>query len=255
MTLSNLSFTSPYRGVPAMFNLPPTALAAATLWILACAAWFSIVLRRWFARRQRPAHGLFPGALINGIFLVGLTPIISAIQYVATGHRYFWGGAGVLFAGLTLIASQTLLKKRLTEPATAPDAMAFREKSIAAQMAAILLIYGFYGVRLWGKPLTPIGATAALISITILVILINVASHIAIRIYSKPEPPDERDQAIDLRGSRNGYAALAAGVWGVLFLAIGHVPYDQLFYAIMGVFALAELVRLGSQLLYYRWVA
>jgi hypothetical protein len=139
--------------------------------------------------------------------------------------------------------------------AAGPNALAFREKSIAAQMAAILLVYGYYGVRLWGKPLTPLAATAALIGITILMILILVAAHIAIRLYSRPELPDERDGVIELRGSRNGYAALAAGVWGVLFLAIGHVPYDLLFYAIMGVFALAELVRLGSQLFYYRSVA
>jgi len=238
-----------------MFNLPSVLLVSATLWILGCIIWFVIVLRGWFVHHKEKAHGDFPGSLINGIFLLGLTPFLSAIQYVATGRRYFWGGGGVLFAGLTLIAYQSVLKRRKTGLAPGPNALAFRERSIVAQMAAILLVYGYYGIRLWGKPLTPIAATAALIGITILMILILIAAQIAIRLYSRPELPDERDRIIELRGSRNGYAALAAGIWGVLLLAIAHVPYDLLFYAIMGIFALAELVRLGSQFFYYRWVA
>jgi hypothetical protein len=133
--------------------------------------------------------------------------------------------------------------------------MAFREKSIVAQMAAILLVYSYCGVRLWGQPLTPTAATAALIGMTILMILISIASHIAIALSSRPEWPDERDLLIALCGSRYGYGTLAAGVWCVLLLAISHAPYGLLLYAIMGAFALAKLVRLGSQLFYYRFVA
>jgi len=141
-----------------------------------------------------------------------------------------------------------------TDQSNSPFALAFREKSIVAQMSAILLVYGYFGVRLWGKPLTSIAATGALIGITILMILILVAAHIAIRLNSGDQLTDERDRVIALRGSRIGYTALAAGVWGVLFLAIGRAPYDLLFYMIMGLFAVAELVRLGTQLFYYRWV-
>jgi hypothetical protein len=131
--------------------------------------------------------------------------------------------------------------------------MGFREKSLAAQVAAILVVYIYYGLRLWGKPLTPISATATLIGITILMILILIAAHIAIRFFSRPELPDERDHVIALRGSRNGYNVLVAGVWCVLLLSIIHAPYGYLFLAINAAVALAELVRLGSQLFYYRF--
>ena len=46
---------------------------------------------------------------------------------------------------------------------------------------------------------------------------------------------------------------MAAGVWCVLLLTIAQQPPGLLFYALLGVFALAELVRLGSQLFYYRF--
>ncbi len=41
----------------------------------------------------------------------------------------------------------------------------------------------------------------------------------------------------------------------MIIIAIAGVPHGALFYAMMGAFALAELVRLGSQLVYYRFGA
>ena len=70
-----------------------------------------------------------------------------------------------------------------TDRARRPTGTLFREKSIVAQILAILLVYGYYGVRLHVQPLT---------------------------------------------------------------------PYDLLLYSIMGAFAVAELVRLSSELFYYR---
>jgi hypothetical protein len=134
-----------------------------------------------------------------------------------------------------------------------PFDMTFREKSIAAQFICISLVYGYYGVRLWGRSLTPAAAMAALIGITVLMILISVAFHVAIGLSSKPEKPDERDVTIGLRGTRNAYRVLAVGVWCVLLLTMTQMPYAQIFYAIMAAFALAELVRLGSQIAYYRF--
>jgi hypothetical protein len=51
---------------------------------------------------------------------------------------------------------------------------------------------------------------------------------------------------------------LSAAVWGILLvwslllLTPLHSADEALFYAIIGAFAVAELVRLGSQLMYYR---
>jgi amino acid transporter len=136
--------------------------------------------------------------------------------------------------------------------------MAFREKSIVAQLIAILTVYGWYGLRLRGEPLTSLTsltATATLLEITVVMTLILIAAHVVFARYSQPERSDERDRVIALRGSRNGYATLAAGVWCVLFLAVLHAPDGVLFWSIMGAVAVAELVRLGSQLLYYRFAA
>ncbi len=251
-----------------MPSLPRPALAVGLLWILACAAWFVSTVRK--ARIAPGSHGYpgrYPGLLLNGIGLLALTPVVSAIQYIATNHRYFWGGASVIFTGLILIGCHFILARRPADWEARPTATTsrekrtgFREKSAMLQIVAILVVYGVYGVRLWdfwrasAGPVTVI-AIAALIAITIWMIIIGIASHIALVLYMRPEMPDERDRLIDLRGSRNAYFALAAGVWCLLLLAIADPPHGLLFYAIMATFALAEIVRLGSQLFYYRFGA
>lgn len=131
--------------------------------------------------------------------------------------------------------------------------MTFREKSTVVQIAAILLVYGFFAARCWGHPL-PYGASLGiLIGITVCMILIMVPAHIALAIQRKPEKPDERDSIVAVRGTRNAYFTLGVGVWIVLFMIMLQTSYGLLFCAAMGTFALAELVRLGSQLYYYRF--
>ncbi|HUN76014.1 MAG TPA: hypothetical protein VMU40_15965 [Steroidobacteraceae bacterium] len=135
--------------------------------------------------------------------------------------------------------------------------MSFREKSIALQMLAIVLVYGLYGAHfyqahLWRAPLSPVPAVATLIGIAILMIIIAIVGHIAIAMRTRPEAPDERDWAVELRGARNAYRALGAGMWCILLLSLLRASYGIVFYAILAAFALGELVRLGSQLIYYR---
>jgi hypothetical protein len=135
--------------------------------------------------------------------------------------------------------------------------MSFREKSLVAQILSMLVVFGFYAVRSWGAPLTPVNAIATLIGATILMILIGIVSHIVIAVRTRPEHADERDRITELRGCRNAYYTLAAGLWCILLLFLAHsflgLPSLVLvLYAIMASFVLAELVRLGSQLVYYR---
>lgn len=197
---------------------------------------------------------------IWGIALIALAPFVSAVQYIATRHTYFWAGAGPLLSGLFMIVLQLQLARRWANQASRPAAAAFREKSLVVQILSILAVYGFFGARLWGfwdePSLSPASASAivvfALIAITICMIVINITAHVALAFHARPETPDERDRMIGQRGSRNAYGTLAVGIWCVLYLAIAGVPHGALLYAIMGVLALAELVRLGSQLAYYR---
>jgi hypothetical protein len=185
---------------------------------------------------------------------------VSAVQYIATRHLYFWAGAGVLFIGVFMIVLHLLFARRWASRVSRPAVTAFREKSLVVQIVSILAVYGFLGVRLWGfwdqPSLSSAAAGAimvfALIGITICVGVIQIASHVALAFFGRFETPDERDRVIGLRGSRNAYGALAVGIWCVLYLAITGIPHGALLYAIMGAFALAELIRLGSQLVYYR---
>ena len=207
-----------------------------------------------------PPRSDFNALRIWGVALIALAPVVSSLQYIATHHLYFWAGAGPCFSGLFMIALYFLLARRWASRTSRPAATAFREKSIVVQIVSILAVYGFFGVRLWGfwgqPSMSPAVAGAvvvfALVGITICMIVINIASHVALAFYARPETLDERDRVIGLRGSRNAYGTLAVGIWCVLYLAIAGVPHGALLYAIMGAFALAELVRLGSQLVYYR---
>jgi hypothetical protein len=246
-----------------MSILPPSAWVAGGIWILFCVAWLVLAARS-------PSSGTEPGSdrysgrdpqlVLVGIALIALTPVVSAVQYIATRHLYFWAGAGVLCAGTFMIVIQLLRAHRGARRASRPALTAFREKSIVVQIVSILAVYGFFGVRLWGfwdqQSLSAAGAGAimvlALIGITICVSVIQIASHIALAFFGRFETPDERDRVIGLRGSRNAYLALAVGIWCVLYLAITGIPHGALLYSIMGAFALAELVRLSSQLVYYR---
>lgn len=230
------------------------------VWILVCAVWFVLAVRR------SPGTGAgsqrYPGLILNAIGLIALTPIVSAVQYRLTGRLDYWAGGWVLFFGLAFLAYHFLLVRRSAGGASRPAATAFREKSIVVQILSILAVYGYFGVRLWGFWDQPgmssstaelvMTAATALISITICMIVIAISAHVALALYARVEAPDERDQLIDLRGSRHAYRALAAGLWLVLLLAIIGMPHGALFYTVMAAFALAELVRLGSQLLYYR---
>lgn len=184
--------------------------------------------------------------------------MVSAVQYVASSHQYFWGGAWVLGIGVFMIACHFRLARRPADWVARPAITTFREMSLLAQMVAIVAVYGSYTSRLWGLwrlPLPPLTAVATLIGITILMISIAIAAHIAIALYVKPERPDERDRVVALRGTRNAYRVLAAGVWCVILLVIAGKPSGLTFCALMGTFAVAELARLGSELYAYRFGA
>jgi hypothetical protein len=248
-----------------MSTLPLSALIAGPIWILACVVWLVLAARNLSPRTVSGSDGYrgeptWSKYRYPSLLLIALAPVVSAVQYIATGHLYFWAGACVLFPGLLVIALHLLLARRWASRASRPAAAAFREKSIVVQSVSILAVYGFFGVRLWGfwdqPSLSSAAASAimvfALVGITICMLIIVIASHVALAFYARPETLDERDRVIGLRGSRNAYVVLTVGIWCVLYLAIAGVPHGALLYAIMAAFALAELVRLGSQLLYYR---
>lgn len=233
-----------------MFDHFHLALVAAFVWIVTCAVSFIIVVRR--KHKRESLVRFHRGLLLVGITQLALAPVYFIVHYVLSKHQAWWTGAWAIVPGLLLIGWSSLFKGWEAAVAKRRTAMTSREMSISAQIAAIVLVYGFCGVQLLGRPLTPVTAVVTLIGITVLMILINIAAHITIVLYAGPERTDERDRIVTLRGTRNAYYVLAAGVWCVVYLAIAHFAYGDIFYAIMGVIAFAELVRLSSQLFYYR---
>ncbi len=233
-----------------MNTIPPLALAAIGLWTLGCLAVCIGIGRRWRARRNTANPDPFPALQMNGAFLMGLAPIVSGIQYVFTPSGLFWAGAGCLCVGAVMVflGSAPMRRRR----AAAARVMTFREKSVIAQIATIVLVYGFVGLKLWGLPLPAPAAIVIVIGLSILMIVILTVSHIALALYQPPERLDERDAQVALRSARNGYYTLAVGLWFLMMLSVMATPYGQLFLAIMYVGVLAELVRLSSQLAYYR---
>ena len=117
---------------------------------------------------------------------------------------------------------------------------------------AMLIVYGLYTVQLWGEAVTPQHAVLALVGSTVLMIVIAIVAHIAIALRTRPEAADERDKMVELLSVRNAYRVLAAGAWCAMLLAIASTSAVMVAYGLMGAFVLAEMVKLGSALVYHR---
>jgi hypothetical protein len=238
-------YTMPVRLSPAI------AIMAASAWLLIFLGWIFLIRKRWLGRSAQAAAGPDPETLLQGMILIALAPAISVIHYLASGGEAFWGGGVIALTGVALMAPR-LLRKQHLPAAERYQQTTYREKSVLAQFAGVLLVFGIFGVRLWKQPLSPGSTTRALMAVAVLVIIVNVIAHIAIRIYANPERPDERDLAVARRGARNAYYVLGFGVWGILMFATAPAFQPHLFYFLLGTLACAEVARLGSQLLYYR---
>jgi hypothetical protein len=131
-------------------------------------------------------------------------------------------------------------------------AMSFREKSAVITILALLLTYGAYAVRVKSGPMSTPEAVGFLSVVILAQVVIMIVAHIAVAVMRRPEARDERDQVADLRGARNGYFALATGLVAAMWLALMGAPPLTLVNAMLGALVAAEVVRYGSQLVYYR---
>ena len=92
----------------------------------------------------------------------------------------------------------------------------------------------------------------ALIAMAILAAMIQTVAHIGFSFQDRSEEEDERDRTIALLGTRNGEAVLAFGIWGVVVLAVLQASPLVIANTALVYFALAELLRCGTRLYYYR---
>jgi hypothetical protein len=147
--------------------------------------------------------------------------------------------------------------------------MSFQEKNIAVSLVNFTLILGFYSIRvlqmIWGQSFNSInvfrlwGITIALaIVVTILLtILTHIGSGIIYAIRTKEEPniediQDERDQLIDLRGTKIAYLVSSIGVFlSMLTFVFGQPPLVM--FSLLVFFGLvAQMIGDISRLILYR---
>lgn len=129
----------------------------------------------------------------------------------------------------------------------------FREKSVVITIFALLATFGAYALRVkLGAPMQMGEAVAFLSGVLVVQTVIMIVAHIVMATVRRPERRDERDEVAELRGTRNGYFALVAGVVVTMWLAIAGFPPLTVLNGLLGALVGAEVVRYGFQLIYYR---
>ena len=87
--------------------------------------------------------------------------------------------------------------------------MTYKEISRCMSAAVLIAVYGYYFAHVGAHEA---GDTIAFLSkIVLLVVVLEVALHVALAIFHRPERTDERDRLISAKGFRNAYFVMVAG--------------------------------------------
>lgn len=137
--------------------------------------------------------------------------------------------------------------------------MSFREKIHWVSFASLAVAFGWYFITYpWSIVDRPEGAWAVagmLVPVTIVIIgsMSIAATALAIRAPKEAQlKEDERETTIHLRGTHAAYYPLVLGVWGNLFAIFYHISAAGRLNLLIATVVIAELVRVGAQLYYYR---
>lgn len=137
--------------------------------------------------------------------------------------------------------------------------MSFREKTHWAAFAGLLVAFGWYFLAYpWNIIDTPAGVgtvAAMLVPVTIIIIAViaTTAAVLAIRFPKEANlKEDERERYIHIRGTHLAYYPLVLGCWGNLIAIFYRFTPGVYLNLLIATVVLAELVRVGSQLYYYR---
>ena len=132
--------------------------------------------------------------------------------------------------------------------------VSFQEKSLWLMLSSLMLGFGFYFVTVLPTTtvnLMPDHVVFFVLAVVILVIT-QVVGHIIIVAFDHHTKTDERDQLIELKGTRNGAYVLATGVFLALCAALFTEGNFIFTHVLLGFWVLAQLVTLASQLFLYR---
>ena len=145
--------------------------------------------------------------------------------------------------------------------------MSYQEKSILGSLLAMVIVYGYYftnALRHADHAAFDVGSIGRLMFTVIAIIVIEIVYHIILAIEAKPEPKDERDLLIEGKAYRNAYFVVATGAALVIgYVIVASLVRDAaptrivatpflLVNAMLLFMVLAELMKLGTQLLFYR---
>lgn len=137
--------------------------------------------------------------------------------------------------------------------------MSFREKIHWVAFVSLSLAFGWYFLSYpWSMIDRPEGVAAtagmlAPVTIAILASMSIAAAALAIRTPNEAHlKEDERERLIHVKGTHAAYYPLVIGVWANLFAIFYHVSAAGRLNMLIATVVLAELVRVGSQLYFYR---
>ncbi|WP_066649448.1 MULTISPECIES: hypothetical protein [Sphingomonas] len=137
--------------------------------------------------------------------------------------------------------------------------MAFREKIHWVAFASLAAAFGWYFLAYpWSIVDRPAGVAAVagmLVPVTIVIIgsMSIAAAALAIRAPREAHlKEDEREQIIHLKGTHAAYYPLVLGAWANLFSIFHHFSSAMQLNILIATVVIAELVRVGAQLYYYR---
>ncbi|MGA2904178.1 MAG: hypothetical protein ABSD98_10130 [Candidatus Korobacteraceae bacterium] len=145
--------------------------------------------------------------------------------------------------------------------------LSYQEKSILGTLLAMLVVYGYYfanALRHAGESEFNGHSIGRLMFAVIAIVVIEIVYHIVLALESKPEPKDERDILIEGKAYRNAYLLLATGAslviaYAIVVSLVGAVALTRTIITpfltanlMLLLMVLAELMKLFTQLFYYR---
>ena len=137
--------------------------------------------------------------------------------------------------------------------------MSFREKTHWAAFLALAVAFGWYFTAYpWAMVSTDAGVAAVagmLVPVTIIIVAVMAATATFFAIRAPKDAnlkEDERERSIHVRGTHLAYYPLVLGAWINMIAIFYRFSPGVYLNLLMATVVVAELVRVGSQLYFYR---
>lgn len=137
--------------------------------------------------------------------------------------------------------------------------MSFREKTHWAAFLALAVAFGWYFLAYpWAMVSTDAGVAAVagmLVPVTIIIVAVMAVTAAFFAIKAPIEAnlkEDEREHSIHIRGTHLAYYPLVLGAWINMIAIFYRLSPGVYLNMLIATVVIAELVRVGSQLYFYR---